>query len=126
MCGIVGALDLFGRREFPHDRLLQMTGAIAHQGPDDERVHQEAGLAMGVRRLAIIDRQGGAQPLSNETGDVWVSFEGELYDHAKSQADLLRRGHHLKTKCDTEVWVHEYEDIGHDVFLKANGQFSVA
>jgi asparagine synthase (glutamine-hydrolysing) len=126
MCGIVGALDLVGRRDFPRDRLLQMTGAIAHRGPDDERVHEEPGLAMGVRRLAIIDRQGGAQPIANETDDVWVSFEGELYDYPQTRDDLIRRGHQLKTKCDTEVWVHQYEDLGHQVFLKVHGQFSVA
>src|SRR5882757_50209 len=126
MCGIVGAFDLVGRREFPQDRLLRMTSAIAHRGPDDERIHLEPGLALGVRRLAIIDRAGGVQPIANETRDVWVSFEGELYDHAVIRARLLKRGHHLSTECDTEIWAHRYEELGEQVFRDARGRFSVA
>ena len=126
MCGIVGAFDLVGRRDFPQDRLLRMTGAIAHRGPDDERIHLEPGLALGVRRLAIIDLAGGAQPISNETRRVWVAFEGELYDHARIRAGLMKRGHRLSTQCDTEIWAHSYEELGEEVFRDAQGQFSVA
>src|SRR3954453_7909028 len=97
MCGIVGAFDLRGRRDFPQDRLLRMTGAIAHRGPDDERIHIEPGLALGTRRLAIIDVADGVQPLANESRDVWVSFEGELYDHEDLRAGLIKRGHRLAT-----------------------------
>src|ERR1700761_8186956 len=111
MCGIAGAFDLRGQRTFSRSRLLRMTGALAHRGPDDERVHLEPGLALGSRRLAIIDLVGGAQPMANETGDVWVSFEGELYDYAQNRDDLVRRGHRLATRCDTELWVHRYEDF---------------
>jgi asparagine synthase (glutamine-hydrolysing) len=126
MCGIVGAFDLFGRRDFPKDRLLRMTGAIAHRGPDDEQIHVEPGLALGVRRLAIIDRAGGIQPVANEARDVWVTFEGELYDHATIRAGLIKRGHRLSTQCDTEIWPHSYEERGEKVFRDARGQFSVA
>ncbi len=126
MCGIVGAFDLVGRRNFPRSRLLRMTGAIAHRGPDDEQVHLEPGLGLGVRRLAIIDLEGGAQPLCNETQDVWVSFEGELYDYAANRTKLAQRGHRFSTRCDTELWVHNYEELGDDVFREARGQFSVA
>ena len=100
--------------------------ALAHRGPDDEGIHLEPGLALASRRLAIIDLEGGAQPIANETRDVWVSFEGELYDYAQIAEDLIGRGHHLATCCDTEVWVHRYEDLGEQVFLAARGQFSVA
>ncbi|MBV8556571.1 MAG: asparagine synthetase B, partial [Planctomycetaceae bacterium] len=58
-----------------------MTGAIAHRGPDDEQVHVEPGVALGARRLAIVDLAGGRQPLANETGDVWVAFNGELFEY---------------------------------------------
>jgi asparagine synthase (glutamine-hydrolysing) len=126
MCGIVGAVDLTGRRLFPSDRLLQMTAAIAHRGPDDEHIHIEPGVALGNRRLAIIDVAGGRQPLSNETRDVWVAFEGELYEYPELRPQLLKRGHRLSTHCDTEAWVHLYEDLGEEVFLKAEGQFSVS
>jgi asparagine synthase (glutamine-hydrolysing) len=126
MCGIAGAFDLRGRRDFPRDRLRQMTAAIAHRGPDEEGTHLEPGLALGSRRLAIIDRAGGAQPLANENGHVWVSFEGEWYDHEEQRADLIAKHHRFKTRCDTEVWVHAYEEVGEQVFEKARGQFSVA
>ena len=121
MCGIAGAVDLIGRRHFPSDRLLRMTAAIAHRGPDDEHIHIEPGVALGNRRLAIIDVAGGRQPLSNETRDVWVAFEGELYEYPELREQLLQRGHRLATHCDTEAWVHLYEELGEGVFLKAEG-----
>jgi asparagine synthase (glutamine-hydrolysing) len=68
MCGIAGAIDLTGVRDFSPQRLLAMTGAIAHRGPDDEQFHLEPGVALGARRLAIIDLEGGQQPVSNEDG----------------------------------------------------------
>jgi asparagine synthase (glutamine-hydrolysing) len=126
MCGIAGAVDLAGRRHFPSDRLLRMTAAIAHRGPDDEQIHIEPGVALGNRRLAIIDVAGGRQPIANETRDVWVAFEGELYEYPELRQDLLARGHRLSTHCDTEAWVHLYEELGERVFLKAEGQFSTS
>jgi asparagine synthase (glutamine-hydrolysing) len=126
MCGIAGAIDLKGRRHFPIDRLLRMTAAIAHRGPDDEHIHNEPGVALGTRRLAIIDVAGGRQPLANETHDVWVAFEGELYEYPRLRSELLDRGHRLATRCDTEAWVHLYEELGEGVFLQAEGQFSVS
>lgn len=126
MCGIAGAIDLVGRRQFPADRLLRMTAAIAHRGPDDEQIHVEPGVALGARRLAIIDIAGGRQPLANETRDVWVAFEGELYDYPEIREQLLRQGHRLATRCDTEAWVHLYEDLGEQVFHDVHGQFSVS
>jgi asparagine synthase (glutamine-hydrolysing) len=126
MCGIAGAVDLTGRRSFSKARLLAMTGAIAHRGPDDEQVHIEPGVALGVRRLAIIDVAGGRQPLSNEDGNVWVAYEGELYDYPALRKQLQDRGHFLRTHCDTEAWVHLYEDHGEKLFDYTRGQFAVA
>lgn len=126
MCGIAGAFDLTGRREFPEERLLLMTGALAHRGPNDEYIHCEPGVALGVRRLSVIDVAHGRQPLSNETGDVWVAYEGELYEYPEIREQLLGRGHQLKTRCDTEAWVHLYEDLGERVFPQAHGQFGVS
>ncbi len=126
MCGIAGAIDLTGARPFPRERLRAMTRAIAHRGPDDEHFHLEPGLALGVRRLAIIDVAGGRQPLANETGEVWVAYEGELYDYLDLRRQLLDRGHRLATHCDTEAWVHLYEDNGEGVFDRVRGQFAVA
>ncbi|MFO0910215.1 MAG: asparagine synthase (glutamine-hydrolyzing) [Isosphaeraceae bacterium] len=126
MCGIAGALDLTGMREFSTDRLLMMTAAIAHRGPDDEQVHCEPGVALGARRLSIIDLAGGRQPIPNEDRTLWVAFNGELFEYPELREELLARGHRLATHCDTEAWVHLYEDRGEAMFDKARGQFAVS
>ena len=126
MCGIAGAIDLTGTREFAQQRLLSMTGAIAHRGPDDEQVHIEPGVALGARRLSIIDLVGGRQPIANEDGSIWVAFNGELFEYPELRRDLLARGHHLATRCDTEAWVHLYEDHHEGMFARARGQFAVS
>lgn len=126
MCGIAGAIDLRGQRTFPQHRLLSMTRAIVHRGPDDESIHLEPGLAMGSRRLSIIDLEGGRQPISNEDDTVWVSYNGELFDYPDLLADLKAKGHRFKTRCDTELWVHLYEDHGHEMLERVKGQFAFA
>jgi asparagine synthase (glutamine-hydrolysing) len=126
MCGIAGAIDLNGRREFSARRLLAMTGAIAHRGPDDEQIHIEPGVALGARRLSIVDLAGGRQPISNEDGSIWVTQNGEIFEYPELQTELLARGHRLATRCDTELWAHLYEDLGEAFFEKARGQYAVA
>jgi len=126
MCGIAGALDRTGARLFPTDRLLAMTGAIAHRGPDDEQFHREPGVTLGARRLSIVDLAGGRQPIGNEDGSVWVAFNGELFEYPEIRQTLLARGHRLATRCDTEAWVHLYEDHGEGLFEHARGQFAVS
>ena len=126
MCGIAGAVDLRGTREFPCDRLLAMTAAIAHRGPDDEQIHCEPGVALGARRLSIVDLAGGRQPIANEDRSVWVAFNGELFEYPELRAELLARGHRLATRCDTEAWVHLYEERGEGMFEKTRGDFAVA
>jgi asparagine synthase (glutamine-hydrolysing) len=126
MCGIAGAIDLTGARDFSTQRLLAMTGAIAHRGPDDEQFHLEPGVALGARRLAIIDLEGGQQPVSNEDGSIWVAFNGELFEYQELRSELLAAGHRLATRCDTEAWVHIYEQHGRAMFEKARGQFAVS
>ncbi|WP_165234207.1 asparagine synthase (glutamine-hydrolyzing) [Aquisphaera insulae] len=126
MCGIAGAIDLTGTREFPADRLLAMTAAIAHRGPDDEQIHIEPGVALGARRLSIIDLAGGRQPIPNEDRTIWVAFNGELFEYPELRRELLAGGHSLSTRCDTEAWVHLYEDLGEGMFEKARGQFAVS
>jgi asparagine synthase (glutamine-hydrolysing) len=126
MCGIAGAFDLEGIREFSHQRLLAMTGAIASRGPDDELIHIEPQVALGARRLSIIDVAAGQQPIDNEDGSVWVAFNGELFEYPELRRQLLASGHRLATRCDTEAWVHLYEDHGEGVFERARGQFAVS
>jgi asparagine synthase (glutamine-hydrolysing) len=103
-----------------------MCRALEHRGPDDEHVHAEPGLAMGVRRLAIVDIDGGRQPLCNERGNVWVAFNGELFEHEKLLDELTLRGHRLSTRCDTEAWAHLYEERGERLWGSLRGQFATA
>ncbi len=126
MCGIAGAFDLSGQRDFPVPRLRRMIRSIAHRGPDDEQIHVEPGVAMSVRRLSIVDLAGGRQPIANEDGSIWVAFEGELFEHRELRGKLAAHGHRFATRCDTEVWVHLYEDVASRVFEMAHGQFAVS
>ena len=86
----------------------------------------EPGVALGARRLSIIDLAGGRQPIGNEDGSVWVAFNGELFEYPELRRELLARGHRLATRCDTEAWVHLYEDHGERMFDEARGQFAVS
>ncbi len=126
MCGIAGAFDLSGHRDFPVPRLRSMVRSISHRGPDDEQIHVEPGLALANRRLSIVDLAGGRQPLSNEDGTIWVTFEGELFEHRELRRQLTSQGHRFATHCDTEVWVHLYEECAWRVFDVAHGQYAVA
>ncbi len=124
MCGIVGAISLDGSRTFPEQTLDRMSNAIRHRGPDDGHSFSEPGISFAARRLAIIDVAHGRQPIANEDGQVQVAFNGELFDYPVLREELLKKGHQLKTHCDTEAWAHLYEEYGEDVFLKARGQFA--
>lgn len=126
MCGIVGALDLTGTRDFSRGRLLAMTAAVAHRGPDDEHIYLEPGIALGARRLAIVDIANGRQPIGNSSQNVWVALNGELFDYRQIRHDLLQRGHNLSTQCDTEVWLHLYEEYGEKMFQYTKGQFAIS
>jgi asparagine synthase (glutamine-hydrolysing) len=126
MCGIAGAVDLNGNRTFAPERLSAMLRAIAHRGPDDQFSHEEPGIVLGARRLSIVDLAGGRQPLANEDGTVWVAFNGELFDYPELRRDLLARGHRFATHCDTEAWVHLYEDHGLEMLAQARGQYAVS
>lgn len=126
MCGITGAFDLKGMREFSQSRLLQMMKAIEHRGPDEEGFHIEPGVALGVRRLSILDVANGHQPFENESREIISTVNAELFDYPDMRRALLARGHQLKTNCDSELWVHLYEDEHENMFNHAKGQFAVA
>ncbi|HEY8458924.1 MAG TPA: asparagine synthase (glutamine-hydrolyzing), partial [Blastocatellia bacterium] len=100
--------------------------AIAHRGPDDEGFYFKENVAMGMRRLSIIDLATGRQPISNEDGSVWVVFNGEIYNFPELRERLLARGHRFSTHSDTEVIVHLYEDHGDDLVDHLNGMFAFA
>jgi asparagine synthase (glutamine-hydrolysing) len=126
MCGIAGAMDVTGTRSFTSERLRAMCASLAHRGPDDEHHHFEAGIALGARRLAIVDLQGGRQPLCNERQNIWVAFNGELFEYPELFAELQAKGHTFSTHCDTEIWPHLYEEHGVALFERARGQFAVS
>ena len=125
MCGIAGIYRRHGA-PVPEDLLRAMTARLAHRGPDGDGFHVEPGLGFGHRRLSIIDVAGGAQPMSNEDGTIWVTFNGEIYDFEEKQRWLESRGHRLCTRSDTEVIVHLYEELGEQVIEALNGMFALA
>jgi asparagine synthase (glutamine-hydrolysing) len=106
--------------------LSRMCGAIQHRGPDDEGHHVGPRVGLGMRRLSIIDVAGGRQPISNETNDVHVVFNGEIYNHHPLRAQLEAKGHRFASRSDTEVIVHLYEDRGPAFVESLRGMFGIA
>jgi asparagine synthase (glutamine-hydrolysing) len=125
MCGITGFVTTHGHAA-EREIVERMTATLEHRGPDGEGFHVEGPVAMGHRRLSIIDVAGGAQPMSNEDGTVWVTYNGELYNELELRRELEGRGHQYKTASDTESLVHLYEDEGPDFVRRLNGMFALA
>jgi asparagine synthase (glutamine-hydrolysing) len=103
-----------------------MADTIRHRGPDDEGYYVSGPIGLGFRRLAIIDLEGGHQPLANEDGSIWITFNGEIYNYQELRTILLAKGHVFKTQTDTEVIVHLYEEYGPDCLQKLRGMFAFA
>ena len=125
MCGIAGA----ARREsrgVAVDMLDRMAGALQHRGPDGSGRYADARVGLAHVRLSIIDVAGGAQPLGNEDGSVLIVYNGEVYNYVELQAELQAAGHRFRTRCDTEVLVHAYEQWGTAMLSRLNGQFAFA
>ncbi|MGQ0643325.1 MAG: asparagine synthase (glutamine-hydrolyzing) [Gemmatimonadaceae bacterium] len=126
MCGICGIVRLTGLTPEDSASVRAMTAMLRHRGPDGVGLWNDARAAFGHARLAIIDLEGGYQPMMNETGDIAVIFNGEIYNFADLRSELQRAGHVLQTRSDTEVIVHGYESWGDDVVLKLRGMFAFA
>lgn len=130
MCGLTGAVWTESRWRVSEAELTAMTDALAHRGPDGcgyFRAEQgSGGVALGHRRLSIIDLAQGAQPMSNEDGQVQVVFNGEIYNYRELIPDLQARGHRFRTSCDTEVLVHLYEEYGVEMLSHLRGMFAFA
>jgi asparagine synthase (glutamine-hydrolysing) len=126
MCGITG---IFNFDNSPVDRLLlqKMTVLLRHRGPDGSGYFVNGNVGLGHRRLKIIDlSENGQQPISNEDGSVWVTYNGEIYNFSELSAELKKRGHVFKSRTDTEVIVHAYEEWGIDCLERFNGMFAFA
>ncbi len=126
MCGICGVVSF--QPSAPADRsiLLRMNASLQHRGPDDEGYYEDDQASLAMRRLSIIDLHTGQQPISNETGDIWVVYNGEIYNFQKIRVALEQRGHIFKTQTDTEVIVHAYEEYGDECVTHFNGMFAIA
>lgn len=136
MCGIAGAVWYNSQAALTESVLSRMTGVLRHRGPDDEGFYVKSlpggenrppcGVALGHRRLAIIDLAGGHQPMSNEDGTRWIVFNGEIYNFRSLRRQLEEKGHQFATHSDTEVILHLYEDKGTDFLTELNGMFALA
>jgi asparagine synthase (glutamine-hydrolysing) len=119
MCGFCGYIN---KKDKTY--IKQMNDAIAHRGPDDESYYKDKDIAMGFRRLSIIDLKGGRQPISNEDETMIITFNGEIYNYKEIKEDLLIKGHVFKTNTDTEVILHGYEEYQAEILQKLRGMFA--
>ena len=126
MCGIAGIVAVDRLADDAPARATRMRDVITHRGPDEAGLHCDAHAALAHRRLSIVDLSTGQQPLSNEDGTIWVSFNGEIYNHADIRRELEPLGHRYRTKSDTETIVHAYEQWGDDCVQRFRGMFAFA
>jgi asparagine synthase (glutamine-hydrolysing) len=127
MCGIAGFARAGQGGAVPgEDVLRRMCDTIAHRGPDDEGLMCDGRVGLGMRRLSVIDIEGGAQPIANEDGSVVTVFNGEIYNFRELRSELEAAGHVFRTHTDTEVIVHGYEQWGDEFLARLNGMFAIA
>jgi asparagine synthase (glutamine-hydrolysing) len=127
MCGIAGIYNRRADLAPPEvDELAVMAGALGHRGPDEFGIYRSRRAGLSHARLSIIDLATGQQPLCNERGTIWVSFNGEIFNYVELRSELQSHGHHFRTRSDTEVIVHAYEQWGTAAFRRFNGQWAVA
>ena len=121
MCGIAG---VFGAIGYGEQHVTDMLDVLAHRGPDDQGLISLPGCILGQRRLSIIDLEGGHQPIVNETGDVWLVCNGEIYNYQELRENLVAAGHRFRTQSDSEVILHLYEEHGRDCVSHLRGMFA--
>src|SRR6478752_7528059 len=130
MCGITGFIDLWDSTQANSQSraalLDRMCTVIRHRGPDDQGTLVTDGVALGMRRLSIIDIAGGHQPISGEDGSVTIVFNGEIYNFHEVKKELEARGHVFKTHSDTEAIVHGFEEFGSACVDRLRGMFAFA
>src|SRR5947209_4292603 len=108
MCGIVGIINLAEQEPVAESDLRRMLGMIRHRGPDEFGIYLDGAAGLGNARLSIIDLSGGTQPISNEDGNLWIVFNGEIFNYVELRPELEARGHKFATSSDTEVLLHMY------------------
>src|SRR5713226_5534047 len=126
MCGICGILYSDPRQRVERGTLAEMNQQIIHRGPDDDGFFVEGNIGLAMRRLSIIDIQTGHPPNTNEDENIWIVYNGEIYNHQQLRVDLEARGHRYRTKSDTETIVHLYEEYGRDCVNHLRGMFAFA
>src|SRR5438128_1210703 len=126
MCGTCGVYNRQSGKPVTHQLIAEMTSSISHRGPDDRGIHLDNNLGLGFARLSIIDLSGSSQPMANETGDVWLVFNGEIWNYKALRKELIEQGHQFRTHGDTETIVHAYEEYGVDCIARLHGMFGLA
>jgi asparagine synthase (glutamine-hydrolysing) len=127
MCGICGIVYFEKARRIDPSRLKAMTDSLAHRGPDDHGIWINGHVGLGHRRLSIIDlTPAGHQPLSNETDEIWITYNGEVYNFPEIRNELEAKGHRFLSRTDTEVIVHLYEQEGFRCLERLRGMFAFA
>jgi len=126
MCGICGIYNIGSEEPIPQELIAQMTSLLDHRGPDDRGIYLDRKTGLGIARLSIIDLNGGHQPMSNEAGDTWLVFNGEIWNYKVLRQELTKRGHHFRTNSDTEIIIHTYEEYGVDGVAHLHGMFAFA
>jgi len=126
MCGICGIYNYINESATDRDTIVRMNRKLIHRGPESEGYYIKRNVGLAHRRLKIIDVEMGAQPMSNEDGSIWIVFNGMIYNYIELKEDLERKGHRFKTRSDTEVIVHLYEDYGEQCLKYLRGMFAFA
>ncbi|MFD2365207.1 XrtA/PEP-CTERM system amidotransferase [Pseudoduganella sp. GCM10020061] len=126
MCGIAGLFDTRGRRQVDRVLLAAMNGTLSHRGPDEDDIWTAPGVGLAHRRLSVIDIASGRQPLGNEDGSVMVCYNGEIYNYRELGKELRALGHVFRTRSDTEVIVHAWEEWGEACVTRLRGMFAFA
>src|SRR6478735_9141200 len=111
MCGIAGIIKSDASRPDP-ERLQTMIAALSHRGPDETGLYCKGPAGLAHARLSIIDLAGGKQPMSISKGDLWITFNGEIFNYIELREELIRKGHKFATRSDTEVILHLYQEKG--------------
>lgn len=124
MCGIAGYYRINQERTLSTELITRMVNCLKHRGPDEFGAFFDDDCVLGQARLSIIDLSTGQQPLCNEDGSLWITFNGEIYNYIELREELEKTGHRFRTKSDTETIVHAFEQWGPDCVNHFNGQFA--